>query len=62
LRNWLITVNPLAASSKANVGGGLNAWPLIALSNRQVQLARLPVAEYNVMWLEFSKANARFLN
>jgi hypothetical protein len=46
--NWLITVNPLAASSKANVGGGPNARPLIALSNREIQLARLHVAEYNV--------------
>jgi hypothetical protein len=58
-KNWLITVNPLAASGKANVGGSPNAWGLIALTNREVQLVRLRVA--NMMRLGFSKANARFL-
>jgi phage gp37-like protein len=26
LRNWLITVNPLADSGKANVGGSRDVW------------------------------------
>jgi hypothetical protein len=58
--NWLITVNPLAASGKANVGVRPNAWGLIILTNREVQLVRLRVA--NMMRLGFSKENARFLN
>jgi hypothetical protein len=56
--NWLITVNPLAASGKANIGGTPNALGLIALTNCEIQLARLRVAQHDVAG--FSKANARF--
>jgi hypothetical protein len=56
--NWLITVNPLAASGKPNVGGTPNAWGLIVLRNREVELARLRVDQHDVAG--FSTANARF--
>jgi hypothetical protein len=46
--NWLITVNPLAASGKANIGGTPNALGLIALTICEIQLARLRVAQHDV--------------
>lgn len=44
--NWLITVNPLAASGKANVRNP-NAWRLIGLTTNREVYSRSGVAEYN---------------
>ena len=54
--NWLITVNPLAASGKANVRNP-NAWRLIGLpTNREVYSRAWECP--NIMRLGVSKANA----